>query len=67
MSNNGRVAEAIQSLRLQPQAKALRTLLERNMGITAATHDQESVGTITPADAATLDVIRALFDGGVDE
>lgn len=67
MVKKGRVEEALQSLRLQPQAKPIRALLERNMGVDAATHDQESVGTISLADAATLSVIRALFDGGVDE
>lgn len=67
MIKKGRVDEALHSLREQAQAKPLRALLERNMGLTAATHDQESVGTISPADAATLSVIRALFDGGVDE
>lgn len=64
MVKKGRVEEALQSLRLQPQAKPLRAILERNMGVGAATHEQESVGTISPADAAALSVIRAIFDGG---
>lgn len=59
-----RIDEALLSLRAQPQAKALRSLLERNMGVSVDAHDQESVGTISPADAAALSVIRAIFDGG---
>lgn len=59
-----RIDEALRSLRAQPQAKALRSLLERNMGVSVDAHEQESVGTISPADAAALSVIRAIFDGG---
>ena len=59
-----RIDEALLSLRAQPQAKALRSLLERNMGVSVDAHDQESVGTISPADAVALSVIRAIFDGG---
>jgi hypothetical protein len=59
-----RIDEALLSLRAQPQAKALRSLLERNMGVSVDAHEQESVGTISPADAAALSVIRAIFDGG---
>ena len=59
-----KIDEALLSLRAQPQAKALRSLLERNMGVSVDAHDQESVGTISPADAAALSVIRAIFDGG---
>lgn len=62
-----RIDEALLSLRAQPQAKALRSLLERNMGVSVDAHDQESVGTISPADAAALSVIRAIFDGGPDD
>lgn len=59
-----RIDEALLSLRAQPQAKALRSLLERNMGVSVDAHDQESVGTISPTDSAALSVIRAIFDGG---
>lgn len=59
-----KVDEALLSLRAQPQAKALRALLERNMGVSVDAHEQESVGVIQPADAAALSVIRAIFDGG---
>ena len=59
-----KIDEALLSLRAQPQAKALRSLLERNMGVSVEAHEQESVGTISPADAAALSVIRAIFDGG---
>ena len=59
-----RIDEALLSLRAQPQAKALRSLLERNMGVSVDAHEQESVGTISQADAAALSVIRAIFDGG---
>ena len=59
-----RIDEALLSLRAQRQAKALRSLLERNMGVSVDAHEQESVGTISPADAAALSVIRAIFDGG---
>lgn len=59
-----KIDEALLSLRAQPQAKALRSLLERNMGVSVDAHEQESVGTISPADAAALSVIRAIFDGG---
>lgn len=63
----GRVDEAVLSLRTQPQAKALRSLLERNLGVTADSYEQESVGTLSPEGAAALSVIRALFDGGPSE
>lgn len=59
-----RVDEALRSLRAQPQAKSLRSLLERNMGLTAESYTEESIGMIAPADDAALSVIRAIFDGG---
>lgn len=64
MANAERVAEAVASFRAHPQADALRSVAERNLGVTSQTYQDESIGFGTADGAARLAVIRSIFYGG---